>query len=145
MTLKATSGQERISNRSYSRSEMFWSCPGSARVQAIHARSRGTYGAPRIHAELADADPARRAWIRTLGRPDRVERRFEADAPNHLWVADIAYVLTLLGSLYLAIVLDVFSRRVVGWALAEHLSTHGAGLPVAAGLRASPSGRPCGR
>ena len=55
--------------------------------------------------------------------PGRVERRFEADAPNRLWVADITYVPTLAGFLYLAIVLDVFSRRVVGWAMAGHLRT----------------------
>ena len=121
----------------------------TARVQAIHARSRRTYGAPRIHAELADAGVAvsrkrvalvmraagvagvsRRRAPRTTRRdsqaqpaPDRVERRFEADAPNRLWVADITYVPTLVGFLYLAIVLDVFSRRVVGWAMATHLRT----------------------
>ncbi len=104
----------------------------TARVQAIHAGSRGTYGAPRIHAELADAGVAvsRRRAPRTTRRdsqaqpaPDRVERRFEADAPNRLWVADITYVPTLVGFLYLAIVLDVFSRRVVGWAMATHLRT----------------------
>ena len=121
----------------------------TARVQAIHAGSRRTYGAPRIHAELADAGVAvsrkrvarvmraagvagvsRRRAPRTTRRdsqaqpaPDRVERRFEADAPNRLWVADITYVPTLVGFLYLAIVLDVFSRRVVGWAMATHLRT----------------------
>ena len=121
----------------------------TARVQAIHARSRGTYGAPRIHAELSDAGVAvsrkrlarvmrsagiagvsRRRGPRTTRRdsqarpaPDRVERRFEANAPNRLWVADITYIPTLAGFLYLAIVLDVFSRRVVGWAMAAHLRT----------------------
>ena len=120
-----------------------------ARVQAIHGRSRGTYGAPRIHAELTEggvavsrkrvarvmrsvgvAGVSRRRGPRTTRRnaqarpaPDRVERRFEADAPNRLWVADITYVPTLAGFLYLAIVLDVFSRRVVGWAMAGHLRT----------------------
>ena len=121
----------------------------TARVQAIHADSRGTYGAPRIHAELAESGVAvgrkrvarvmraagiagvsRRRGPRTTRRevqarpaPDRVERHFEADAPNRLWVADITYVPTLVGFLYLAIVLDVFSRRVVGWAMAPHLRT----------------------
>ena len=120
-----------------------------ARVQAIHGRSRGTYGAPRIHAELTEggvavsrkrvarvmrsvgvAGVSRRRGPRTTRRnaqarpaPDRVARRFEADAPNRLWVADITYVPTLAGFLYLAIVLDVFSRRVVGWAMAGHLRT----------------------
>ena len=121
----------------------------TARVRAIHADSRGTYGAPRIHAELAEAGVAvgrkrvarvmraagiagvsRRRGPRTTRRdvqarpaPDRVERHFAADAPNRLWVADITYVPTLVGFLYLAIVLDVFSRRVVGWAMATHLRT----------------------
>ena len=121
----------------------------TTRVREIHARSRGTYGAPRIHADLADdgvsvgrkrvarvmraagiAGVSRRRGPRTTRRavrtrpaPDRVERRFEADEPNRLWVADITYVPTSAGFLYLAIVLDVFSRRVVGWALAAHLRT----------------------
>ena len=121
----------------------------TARVEEIHTRSRGTYGTPRIHAELAEAGVAvsrkrvarvmraagisgvsRRRGPRTTRRdvqarpaPDRVERHFEADAPNRLWVADITYVPTLVGFLYLAIVLDVFSRRVVGWAMATHLRT----------------------
>ena len=103
----------------------------TARVRAIHADSRGTYGAPRIHAELTEAGVAvgrkrvarvmraagiagvsRRRGPRTTRRdvqarpaPDRVERHFEADAPNRLWVADITYIPTLVGFLYLAIVL----------------------------------------
>jgi len=52
---------------------------------------------------------------------DKVDRRFTADAPDRLWVADITYVPTWSGFLYLAVVLDVFSRRVVGWAMANHL------------------------
>ena len=64
-----------------------------------------------------------RRAVRARPAPDRVERRFEADEPNRLWVADITYVPTLAGFLYLAIVLDVFSRRVVGWAMAAHLRT----------------------
>ena len=121
----------------------------TARVQEIHAGSRGTYGAPRIHAELVEAGVSvgrkrvarvmreagiagvsRRRGPRTTRRevqarpaPDRVERCFEAEAPNRLWVADITYIPTLAGFLYLAIVLDVFSRRVVGWAMAAHLRT----------------------
>ena len=55
--------------------------------------------------------------------PDRVERQFQADAPDRLWVADITYVPTWTGFVYLAVVLDVFSRRVVGWSMAHHLRT----------------------
>ena len=113
------------------------------RVRAIHERSRGTYGAPRIRAELADhgfpvsrkriarvmrecglAGISRRKKPRTTRRdktarpaPDLVEREFVASGPDRLWVADFTYVPTLAGFLYLAIVLDVFSRRIVGWAM----------------------------
>ena len=55
--------------------------------------------------------------------PDRVERQFQADAPDRLWVADVTYVPTWTGFVYLAIVLDVFSRRVVGWPMTHHLRT----------------------
>ena len=54
---------------------------------------------------------------------DLVRRKFEADAPNRIWTADITYVPTWQGFLYLAVVLDVFSRRIVGWAMAEHMRT----------------------
>ena len=120
-----------------------------ARVQATHRRSRGTYRAPRIHAELtaggfavsrkrlaplmrsagiAGASRRRgprttRPNVRARPAPDRVERRFAAEAPNRLWVANITYIPTLAGFVYVAIVLDVFSRRVVGWAMARHLRT----------------------
>ena len=121
----------------------------SLRIQAIHQRSRATYGAPRIHAELAadgirvgrkrvarlmDAaglhGVSRRKWVTTTVRdraarpaPDLVERNFTATGPNRLWVADITYVPTWAGFLYLAVVLDAFSRRVVGWAMETHLRT----------------------
>ena len=55
--------------------------------------------------------------------PDLVERDFTADAPDRLWVADITYIPTWAGFLYLAVVLDAFSRRVVGWSMANHLRT----------------------
>ena len=55
--------------------------------------------------------------------PDLVERRFGADAPDQLWVADITYVPTWAGFLFLAVVVDAFSRRVVGWSMANHLRT----------------------
>jgi putative transposase len=119
------------------------------RIQQIHAVSQGTYGAPRIHAELAAmgtpvgrkrvarlmqsaglAGVSRRRWPCTTRRaekarpaPDLVDRDFSADGPDRLWVADITYIPTWSGFLYLAVVLDAFSRRVVGWAMANHLRT----------------------
>jgi putative transposase len=121
----------------------------SARIAAIHRRSRATYGAPRIHAELKEQGirvgckrvarlmrvaglhgASRRNWIITTVRdhqarpaPDLVERNFAAPAPNRLWVADITYIPTWAGFLYLAVVLDAFSRKIVGWAMATHLRT----------------------
>ena len=120
-----------------------------ARITAIHRRSHGTYGVPRIHAELAAegvrvgrkrvarlmrsiglAGVSRRKRPRTTVRaqgvskaPDLVQRQFTAEAPDRLWVADITYVRTRAGFLYLAVVLDVFSRRIVGWAMEPHLRT----------------------
>ena len=117
------------------------------RIDAIFRRSRSTYGRPRIHAELADdgihvsgkrvarlmrnrniyGASRRKTTITTIRdrdarpAPDLVERRFTADAPDQLWVADITNIPTWSGFLYLAIVLDVFSRRVVGWAMAAHM------------------------
>ncbi len=120
-----------------------------ARVKAIHEMSDGTYGAPRIRAELSDVD-GRKVGVRRIARlmrkvglvgvsrrrfcvtttrdgspakPDLVERKFEADGPNKLWVADITYIPTWAGFLFLAVVLDVWSRKVVGWATANHLKT----------------------
>lgn len=55
--------------------------------------------------------------------PDLVDRKFVADKPNALWVGDITYVPTWAGFLYLAVVLDVWSRKIVGWAMASHLRT----------------------
>ncbi len=119
------------------------------KIRAIHRWSRGTYGAPRIHAELRDEGVrvaskrvarlmqaahlqgvSRRKGTTTTIRstrdrpaPDLVERDFTADAPNGLWVADITYIATAVGFLYLAVVLDAFSRRIVGWSMASHLRT----------------------
>ncbi len=118
-----------------------------AQIRAIHTASRGTYGAPRVHAELREggircarkrvarllriaglAGCHRRTGIRTTRRqegaipaPDHVRRDFCAVAPDRVWVADITYVPTWAGFLYLAVVLDVYSRRIVGWAMANHL------------------------
>lgn len=119
------------------------------KIKEIHARSRGTYGAPRIHAELKFigehtskkrvhrlmrelqiVGASRRRWITTTKRsesyrpaPDLVERKFTATRPDQLWVADITYVPTWEGFLFLSVVLDVFSRRIVGWSMAAHLKT----------------------
>ena len=118
-------------------------------IGRIHEDSRATYGMPRVHAELVAggcrvgrkrvarlmresglAGVSRRRGTRTTrgdrrqrAAPDRVQRQFRADAPNRTWVADITYVPTWTGFVYLAIVLDVFSRKVVGWAIADHLRT----------------------
>jgi putative transposase len=119
------------------------------RIVAIHAESRSTYGAPRVQAELRAqgvsisrkrvARLMRQAGVRGVSRrrfvvttvrdkdavpaPDLVQRDFEAGGPNQLWVADITYIPTWAGFLYLAVVLDAWSRRVVGWAMATHLRT----------------------
>ncbi len=119
------------------------------RIREIHQVSRGTYGAPRVHAELKEGGQrvglnrvarlmkkanlqgvSRRKWIRTTVRsaegsaaPDLVDRHFEATAPDRLWVADITYVPTWAGFLYLAVVLDAWSRRIVGWAMRTDLKT----------------------
>lgn len=120
------------------------------RIRTVHVSSRETYGAPRIRAELRDAGERhgrkriarlmreaglvgashRRGGPVTTRRdqearpaPDLVDRNFTADAPNLLWVADITFVPTAAGFIYLAVVLDAFSRRIVGWAMANHLRT----------------------
>jgi putative transposase len=119
------------------------------RIRAIHAYSKGTYGAPRIHVELIEQGVhagrkrvarlmqiaelqgvSRRQRPRTTLRqpaaqsaPDLVQRDFAVTGANKLWVADITYVPTWTGFLYLAVVLDAWSRRVVGWAMANHLRT----------------------
>ena len=119
------------------------------RIREIHQRSRRTYGYPRVHAELQAmgircgrkrvARLMRKEGLkgclrgrkkRTTRRnrsavpaPDLVRRNFAAVTPDRLWVADITYVKTDQGFLYLAFVLDAYSRRLVGWAMAAHLRT----------------------
>ena len=118
-------------------------------ISTFHQRSNGTYGAPRIFQDLREVGVhiskkrvarlmrqanicgvSRRKGILTTYRsitdekaPDLVKRDFRVDKPNKLWVADITYIKTWSGFLYLSVVLDAFSRRVVGWAMASHLKT----------------------
>jgi putative transposase len=119
-------------------------------IQQIHARSRGTYGVPRIHAELSEEHDihcsrkrvarlmrranlrgvCRRRRVRTTRRDeqaqlsdDLVQRQFGASRPDALWCADITYLPTWQGFLYLAVIIDAYSRRVVGWSMANHLRT----------------------
>ncbi len=121
-----------------------------ARVRTVHATSRQTYGAPRVHADLRQRGERHgRKRIARLMRgagllgashrhdgptttrrdhdarpaPDLVDRNFTASGPNQLWVADITYVPTAAGFLYLAIVLDAWSVKIVGWSMANHLRT----------------------
>ena len=120
------------------------------KIQAIWTGSGETYGRPRIHAALRaegervgqkrvgrlmramgiEGATRRRFKTATTKRdtearpaPDLVRRDFSASGPDRLWVADITYVPTWAGWLYLAVVLDVWSRRVVGWAMATHMRT----------------------
>jgi putative transposase len=120
------------------------------RIRTIHVGSRGTYGAPRIHAEMkaegmaigkkriarlmraaALAGVSRRRSAPTTTRRNRdhspasdlVRRNFVADGPNELWVADITFIPTLAGFLFLAVVLDAWSRRIVGRSFSADLKT----------------------
>jgi putative transposase len=116
-------------------------------IAQIHAESEGTYGWPRIHAELRHrgvrvsrkrvARLIRQAGLSGMVRrrkgkttirvpgvataPDLVRRDFAPQAPNRLWVADLTEIATWEGKLYLAVVVDCYSRRCVGWAMAEHM------------------------
>jgi putative transposase len=119
------------------------------KIGEVHERSRQTYGYPRVHAELRAlgvrcgrrrvARLMRKAGLRGCMRgkkkrttrrdplatpaPDLVSRNFRATAPDRLWTADITYLKTEEGFLYVAFVLDVYSRRIVGWSMADHLRT----------------------
>lgn len=118
-------------------------------ISAIHKASYKTYGSPRVHAELQARRVAvsrkriarlmREAGLTGLApRPFRrttdsdhdrpvvanlLDRGFDVTAPNRVWATDITYIRTWEGWLYLAVVVDLYSRRVVGWALADHLRT----------------------
>ena len=120
----------------------------SGRIAQIHKRSGETYGSPRVHAELRLGDGVKvarkrverlmraaglsgqlrrrrgRTTISVAGvrtAPDLVERDFNPMAVNRLWCADITYIRTWEGWLYLASVMDCYSRRIVGWAVADHM------------------------
>lgn len=122
----------------------------SQQIQQIHKDSRQTYGSPRIHAALlAKGFQVGRQRVRrlmaTLGicvRPKRqfkvvttdsdhnfpvaknvLDRDFTTTEPDRAWVADMTYIATAEGWLYLAVIIDLFSRRVVGWSMAEHMRT----------------------
>ena len=139
-------------------------------IQAVFAESRQTYGSPRVHAELVAhgqrcgrnrvARLMRLAHLRARHKrryrpptttrvdaslpvaPNRLERVFSATAPNCTWLCDITYVPTDEGWLYLAAVLDLFSRRIVGWQLDDTLETSLAlkALHLALGRRQPPAG-----
>jgi len=137
------------------------------RIRAIHRASRGTYGSPRVHAALQREDcrvgrkrVARlmrseglygrrpRRWCRTTDSQHAqpvaanvLARAFQPPAPNRVWATDITYVWTSEGWLYLAVVLDLFARRVIGWALADNLRTElvSAALTMALGRRVRPT------
>jgi transposase InsO family protein len=119
------------------------------RIEAVHAANYGVYGARRVHKQLRrqGVQVARCTVERLMRRhglegvrrgskkrtttpdataprpPDLVNRCFTADRPDQLWLADITYVRTWEGWVHVAFVLDVFSRRIVGWQLADHLRT----------------------
>ena len=135
-----------------------------AKIRIIHAQSRGTYGSPRITAELREqaeksekseksekAEKAERVGKNRVARlmkeegiegkfpkrfkkttdsdhkepvaPNLLDRQFQQDAPNQAWVTDITYLRTVDGWAYLAVILDLHSRKVVGWSLDSHMRT----------------------
>jgi transposase InsO family protein len=122
----------------------------ATRVTAIHAAHRGRYGAPRIHAQMSrDGVRTSRKRVARLmkerglraHRPRRYRsttdsnhalpvaknvlgRRFDTTRPNEVWVGDITYLETGEGWLYVAVLLDLFSRKVVGWAASERIDTN---------------------
>ena len=119
------------------------------KIKHIHTRSFGTYGVPRMQAELRDQGVSvsrkriarlmrgdgiqgvsRRRGFKTTKRDpkaspalDLVERNFSAKGLDELWVGDITYVPTYAGFLFLSVVMDAFSRRIIGWSMATHLRT----------------------
>jgi putative transposase len=137
----------------------------TARIRTIHKASRESYGAPRVHVELQAQDVPccrntvaklmRRAEIvpkairrfrittdsrKTKASPNLINRNFNAEHPNALWLSDITYIPTREGWLYLAAVLDAYSRALVGWAMSRTLDTKLAmdALNMAIGRRGPP-------
>jgi putative transposase len=117
-------------------------------IRAVHGQNRGVYGSPRVHRTLVArgervcentvakimrqeqvrARIRRKFWPRTTDSrhahataENRLDRDFAAEAPDRKWVADITYVPTAQGFLYLAAVMDLYSRKIVGWSMADHL------------------------
>jgi putative transposase len=142
-----------------------------AAVQQVHAASHGVYGSHKIAKELAERDDLESACRNTVAQamremglqsrvsqaftptttkadptkrpaPNRLDRDFTAVAPNQKWVTDITYLLTTQGWVYLSVVLDLFSRKVVGWAISDSLATP---LVAEALRRAIESRRPIGK
>jgi len=137
----------------------------SVEVAVVHKRCRGIYGSPRVHLELRDKGVRvgkkrverlmrerglrgrrKRRFIHTTDSrhdnpiaPNLLKRNFHASAPNKAWVGDVTYVRTVSGWLYLAVLLDLFSRRIVGWATSE---TNDTALAHAALNRALATRRP---
>jgi transposase InsO family protein len=127
----------------------------AVRVAAIHAENRGVYGSPRIHEELVEAGEAvgRKRVARLMqeqglsGKPPKrfvrttdsahklpvadnlLDRKFNVEEPDRVWVGDITYIGTWEGWLYLAVLIDVCTRRIVGWAMADKMRTE---LPLEA-------------
>lgn len=119
------------------------------KIREIHERSRRIYGYPRVHAELralgvrcsrkrvarlmrkASLQGCRRGRkkhttrrdVNAIPAPDLLKRSFTAESPDSIWTADITYIHTQEGFLYLAFILDVYSRKIVGWSMASHLRT----------------------
>ena len=124
-------------------------------IQEVFSQSRGTYGSPRIYAELKAkglhygrgrierlmrkhriTPVYRRRFVRTTQSkhgfriaPNRLQRRFETEKKDEAWVTDLTYIFTGEGWLYLSVILDLYSRRIVGWAMSANMKTE---LPLAA-------------
>jgi len=133
-----------------------------AEIRQVHRDSRGRYGSPRVHAALRrqgrDASRGRieramrRNGIRAIMAkprrarttdsrhdlpiaPNLVARDFTTDAPNRVWLGDITYIPTAEGWLYLAVIMDLFSRKIVGWAMRDHMQVELASAALTMAIR----------